>query len=182
MCSNAGTLLLADTATALSVTDTLDTALAGLTPSAVTHTAGVVLSTLAIALNAGASCLDDLTLTNPLVATGLVSPVASVPTAHRRIHQLAERINTVDERLTPAMRTLRTRAWSALGELNPTTLASKDNPLIIDVDASLIHIHSKKAVRHRDVQERPWLPPAVRVRRPRPWTWWGAVGAADAPR
>lgn len=115
VCSNAATLLLAGTANALSVTDTLDTAMAGLTPSTVTHSPGAVLSSLAIALNAGASCLDDLTLINPLVATGLASPVASVPTAHRRIDQLAERINTVDERLTPAMRTLRTRACERIG-------------------------------------------------------------------
>lgn len=42
------------------------------------------------------------------------------------------------------MRTLRTRAWDALGDLNPTTSATRDNPLILDIDASLIHIHSTK--------------------------------------
>lgn len=31
-----------------------------------------------------------------------------------------------------------------MGDLNPTTLACKNDPLIIDVDASLIHVHSNK--------------------------------------
>ncbi|MGP9761274.1 IS1380 family transposase [Corynebacterium sp. AOP12-C2-36] len=144
VCTGAGTLLLADTATALSVTDTLDAALAGLTPATVTHSAGSVLSSLAVALSSGATCLDDLNLLTPLAATGLVTPLPSTATAHRRIHQLADSIDRVDDRMPRAMRTLRTRAWAALGDMNPATSATRDNPLILDIDASLIHIHSDK--------------------------------------
>lgn len=144
ICSNAGTLLIADTATTLGVSDVLDSELSGLTPDTVTHTAGTVLTSLAVALTAGATCLDDLRLLNPLVSTGLTTATGSVATAHRRVHQLANHVDTVDERMSRAMRSLRTRAWTALGDLNPTALASKADPLIIDIDASLIHIHSTK--------------------------------------
>ena len=99
---------------------------------------------MAVALTAGATCLDDLNLLNPLVNTGLIRPIGSVTTAHRRVHQLADHVDEVDDKMSRAMRTIRTRARNALGTLNPTTCASRADPLIIDIDASLIHIHSNK--------------------------------------
>lgn len=144
ICSNVGTLLIADTANSLGIADVLDEHLAGLTPDTITHTAGTVMTSMAVALTAGATCLDDLNLLNPLVNTGLTRTTGSVTTAHRRVHQLADRVDVVDDKMTRAMRTIRTRAWNALGTLNPTTCATKADPLIIDIDASLIHIHSNK--------------------------------------
>lgn len=144
ICSNAGTLLVASTASALGIADVLDEHLAGLTPDTVIRTAGTVLSSLAVALTAGANCLDDMNLLNPLVNTGLARAVGSVSTAHRRVHQLAESAGTIDESMSRAMRTIRTRAWNGLGDLNPIICATKDSPLIIDIDASLIHVHSNK--------------------------------------
>lgn len=144
ICSNAGTLLIADTANTLGIADILDEHLAGLTPDAVTHTAGTVLTSVAVALTAGATCLDDLNLLRPLANTGLTRAISSVSTAHRRLHQLAESADTVDDTMTRAMRKIRTHAWNALGRLNPIGLATREDPLIIDIDASLIHIHSTK--------------------------------------
>jgi len=103
-----------------------------------------VLTSLAVALTAGATCLDDLDLLKPLVATGLTRPIGSVTTAHRRVHQLADHADSIDDKMTRAMRTIRSRAWNALDDLNPTTQARRADPLIIDIDASLIHIHSNK--------------------------------------
>lgn len=119
ICSNAGTLLIADTANTLGIADTLDAHLAGFTPDTVTHTAGTVMSSLTVALTAGAACLDDLDLLKPLVNTGLTRTIGSVTTAHRRVHQLADHADTVDERMTRSMRQIRTRAWNELGTLNP---------------------------------------------------------------
>lgn len=99
---------------------------------------------MAVVLTAGATCLDDLGLLTPLVATGLVTPIPSTATAHRRIHQLADSVDRVDDRMTRAMRTLRSRAWTALDDMNTTATMSRDTPLILDIDASLIHIHSTK--------------------------------------
>lgn len=125
ICSNVGTLLIADTANSLGIADVLDEHLAGLTPDTITHTAGTVMTSMAVALTAGATCLDDLNLLNPLVNTGLTRTTGSVTTAHRRVHQLADRVDVVDDKMTRAMRTIRTRAWNALGTLNPTTCATK---------------------------------------------------------
>lgn len=65
LCSNAGTLLVTDTASTLGVADVLDAELGGLTPDTVTHTAGTVMTSMAVALTAGATCLDDLNLGLP---------------------------------------------------------------------------------------------------------------------
>lgn len=134
ICSNAGTLLVADTANTLGIADVLDAHLAGFTPDTVTHTAGTILTSMAVALTAGATCLDDLNLLRPLVNTGLTRAVGSVSTSQRRVHQLADHADSVDTGMSRAMRTIRTRAWNALGDLNPTKTATRYDPLIIDVD------------------------------------------------
>lgn len=167
ICPGAGTLLVADTANTLGIAEVLDEHLAGLTPSAVTHTAGTVMTSLAVALTAGATCLDDLDLLKPLVATGLTRPIDSMTTAHRRIHQLHDHADLVDDKMTRAMRQARTLAWNALGALNPIASATRDDPLIIDIDASLIHIHSNTQNGRTDLQRRLRVPPPVRLRRPR---------------
>ena len=41
-------------------------------------------------------------------------------------------------------RTLRTKVWAAAGPRNPAQQATASNPLIIDIDASLVHVHSDK--------------------------------------
>ena len=41
-------------------------------------------------------------------------------------------------------RSLRTKVWAASGPRNPARLATSANPLIIDIDASLVHVHSDK--------------------------------------
>lgn len=128
ICSNAGPLLIPDTASTLGVAEVLDAELAGLTPDTVTHTAGTVMTSLAIALTAGTTCLDDLDLLRPLVNTGLTRPIGSVTTAHRRIHQLADHADLVDDQMTRVMRQVRTHAWTALGDLNPITCATRQDP------------------------------------------------------
>lgn len=136
--------MIADTANSPGIADVLDEHLAGLTPDTITHTAGTVLTSMAVALTARATCLDYLNLLNPLVNTGLTRPIGSETTAHRQVHQLADRVNVVDAKMSQARRTSRTQAWNALGTLNPTTCATTADPSIIDIDASLIHIHSNK--------------------------------------
>lgn len=38
----------------------------------------------------------------------------------------------------------RAKVWAAAGPRNPAQLATARNPLIIDLDASLVHVHSEK--------------------------------------
>ena len=41
-------------------------------------------------------------------------------------------------------RTLRSKVWEAAGAWSPARRATAEDPLIIDVDASLVHVHSEK--------------------------------------
>lgn len=41
-------------------------------------------------------------------------------------------------------RSLRSKVWAAAGPRNAALLATASNPLIIDIDASLVHVHSEK--------------------------------------
>lgn len=57
ICSNAGTLLVADTANTLGVAEVFDKHLDGLTPSTITHTAGTV--TLPTACDTAGRCSNQ---------------------------------------------------------------------------------------------------------------------------
>lgn len=41
-------------------------------------------------------------------------------------------------------RQVRAKLWAAAGKHNPATRASRTNPLTIDIDASLVNVHSDK--------------------------------------
>ncbi|MGP5245400.1 MULTISPECIES: hypothetical protein [Corynebacterium] len=69
--------MVADTASTFGIAEILDEHLVGLTPDTVTYTAGTVMSSLAVALTAGATCLDDLDLLRPWSTP--VWPVPSTP-------------------------------------------------------------------------------------------------------
>ena len=42
----------------------------------------------------------------------------------------------------PMSRSPRSKVWVAAGPRNPAQLATPADPLIIDLDASLVHVHS----------------------------------------
>ncbi|WJY91907.1 Transposase DDE domain protein [Corynebacterium faecale] len=144
ICSNAGLLAFARTATHLAVTDTIDDALTGQQSPNLTHTVGSTMTSLALALILGADDVSDINLLDPLVSTGLITQVPSDSTIHRRHQELADLGNNARSPLTAAMKTIRTRAWNKLGPRNPATRATVDNPLVIDLDATEITAHSDK--------------------------------------
>lgn len=144
ICSNAGLLAFARTATHLAVTDTIDDALTGQQNPNLTHTVGSTMTSLALALILGADDVSDINLLDPLVSTGLITQVPSDSTIHRRHQELADLGNNARSPLTAAMKTIRTRAWNKLGPRNPATRATVDNPLVIDLDATEITAHSDK--------------------------------------
>lgn len=97
VCASAGTLLLADDpANTLGVPDVFDENRSGLNPAIVPRSTGTALSSLALALTSGTTCLDDVDLLNFLTAIGLVTPTLSTATGDRRVHQLTEFAGTVD--------------------------------------------------------------------------------------
>ena len=144
ICSNAGLLAFARTATNLAVADAIDDALTGQQNPNLTHTVGSTMTSLALALILGGDDVSDIDLLDPLVSTGLITQVPSDSTIHRRHHELAELGDQVRTPLAAAMKTIRTRAWNKLGPRNPAARATVDNPLVIDIDATEITAHSDK--------------------------------------
>ena len=128
ICSNAGLLAFARTATNLAVADTIDDAFAGHQNPNLTHTFGSTMSSLALALILGGDDVSDIDLLDPLVSTGLITQVPSDSTIHRRHQVLADLGDYIRQPLTAAMKTIRTQAWNKLGPRNPAVRATVDNP------------------------------------------------------
>lgn len=100
ICSNAGLLAFARTATNLAVADTIDDALTGRQNPNLTHTVGSTMTSLALALLLGGDDVNDIELLDPLVATGLITHIPSDCTIHRRHHEFAELRDDVRAPLT----------------------------------------------------------------------------------
>ncbi len=79
------------------------------------------------------------------VRTGTVrGAVASSPTISRMLTTLAEDAPAVMAAISRARRTTRERAWALAGEHSPVAGTSAKDPLVIDLDATLITAHSEK--------------------------------------
>lgn len=144
LCSNAGLIAFARTATNLGVTDIVDEAFLGLQKPTLTHTIGSTMTSMALALILGADDASDIDLLAPLVATGLITQIPSDSTIHRRHQDIAEDDKHAQTSYYAAMKTLRTRAWNQLADRNPAYWATESNPLVIDIDATEIRAHSNK--------------------------------------
>jgi len=75
---------------------------------------------------------------------GLFGPVASAPTISRTLTTLAQDAPAVIEAISQARRIARDRAWALAGDRSPAAQAGAKNPLVIDLDATLINVHSEK--------------------------------------
>ncbi|MGP5015979.1 transposase, partial [Glutamicibacter ardleyensis] len=77
-------------------------------------------------------------------APELFGPVASDATVSRFMGRIKEQPEAFSYGFATMTRSLRTKVWAAAGPRNPARLATAVNPLIIDIDASLVHVHSDK--------------------------------------
>ena len=75
---------------------------------------------------------------------GLFGDVASAPTISRNLTTLAEDAPAVVEAISQARRIARERVWVLAGDHSPVRRVSAQNPLVIDLDATLINVHSEK--------------------------------------
>lgn len=106
------------------------------------HDPAKVLLDLAIAVALGG---DDCSDANLLRAEpGLYGPVASDPTISRTIAALAADIDSLEKAIATARATGRTHAWRHAGANAPNHEVTASNPLVIDLDATLITAHSEK--------------------------------------
>ncbi len=110
-------------------------------PTAV-HDPGKVLTDLAVMLALGGDCLADAAVIRS--EAGLFGPVASEATVSRTVSALAQDAARVLAAVAAARRVARVRAWKLAGEHAPNHAVSADDPLIVDLDATLVTAHSDK--------------------------------------
>jgi Transposase DDE domain group 1 len=128
--SHAGVYLLAELADRVGLTEALSEAMAPTRERRCAHDPGVVLRDLAVAVADGGDHVSDLGVLRGQEA--LFGAVASETTAHRVI-------KSIDPALLEAIRAARAkalaRAWDA---------GARPKELILDIDASLLGVHSEK--------------------------------------
>jgi Transposase DDE domain group 1 len=143
--SHVGTVLLAEVADRFGLTAAFSEAMHGTRRRSGGHDPGRVLVDLAVAIADGAETIADLRVLSDQQL--LHGPVASTATAWRVLHSAnAPRFSA----LRAARVVARERAWLTRGEvtgqaLPPSRAAGRDiAELVIDVDATLVDVHSDK--------------------------------------
>ncbi|MCX0275804.1 IS1380 family transposase [Nocardia zapadnayensis] len=140
--AHAGAVLLTGTIHATGLAPSLREALDPWTKPLAEHHASKVLLDLAMTLAIGGEHASDTDLLR--CEPGLFGDVASAPTISRNLTTLAEDAAAVVEAISQARRIARERAWALAGDHSPVRRVSAKNPLVIDLDATLINVHSEK--------------------------------------
>ena len=107
------------------------------------HNPGKILTDLALSLATGGDCVSDVDrLRNQPELYGLI---ASDPTISRLFKVLsAARPDKALAAINTARAAARAHVWGQASEDSPLHGVSVDNPLVIDLDASLLNSHSEK--------------------------------------
>ena len=101
-----------------------------------------VRSAVVLSLVLGGEALSDLATLR--AEPGVYGPVASDPTVSRLIAALAEDADKAIKAIAGARQQARARVWSLAGEHAPDHESTAEDPVVIDLDASLITAHSEK--------------------------------------
>jgi hypothetical protein len=140
--SNAGATLLVETARKVGLDRALSSALGRWRRPTAIHDPGKVLCDLAIAVALGGDCLADIATVR--AEPDVFGPVASDPTVSRLIDTLARDEDKALAVLDAARARARAGAWALAGDHAPDHDIDADNPLILDLDATLVDAHSEK--------------------------------------
>jgi hypothetical protein len=140
--SQAGGLLLTETLRTVGLDRALSHALGPWRKPLAVHEPAKVLCDLAVALGLGGDCLADVALLR--AEPGVYGLVASDPTVSRTIDTLAGDTDRVLAAIDTARAAARAAAWRLAGEHAPDHRADAENPLIVDLDATLVTAHSDK--------------------------------------
>ncbi|MDN6331277.1 MAG: transposase, partial [Micrococcaceae bacterium] len=132
--SQAGAVLLAETAKAVALPAALSTAMKPWRKPYAIHDPGKILLDEVLSLAMGGDAFSDVDRlrTQPWV----FGPVASDPTVSRLLKALADDAPAVLEAINTARAQTRARAWDAAGHDSPVHAASDENPLVVDLDAT----------------------------------------------
>jgi len=106
------------------------------------HDPAKVLLDLALTLALGGDTCSDLAVVRAEPA--VFGPVASDPTASRTIARLAADVDKVLPAIDRARAAARARVWAAAGPHAPDHDVDARQPLVVDVDATLVTSHSEK--------------------------------------
>jgi hypothetical protein len=140
--SQAGGLVLTETIRAVGLDRALSTELRRWRLPLAIHDPGKVIADLAVTLALGGDCLADIALVRAEPAVyGLV---ASDPTVSRTIARLAQDAPAALAAIAAARATARAQAWRLAGAHAPDHGVDRNQPLIVDVDATLVTAHSDK--------------------------------------
>lgn len=106
------------------------------------HDPGKILLDLALSLAVGGDCLADIATLREQPA--VFGPVASDATVSRLISALAADGPTALSAINSACAVARKNAWSHAGEHAPDHTIDPRQPLVVDLDATLVTAHSEK--------------------------------------
>ncbi|MEV0796184.1 IS1380 family transposase [Kribbella sp. NPDC050281] len=140
--SQAGGLLLTEAVRASGLVAELSRVLAPWRKPLARHDPAKIVTDLAIALGLGGDCLADIAVLRG--EPGLFGPVASDPTVSRTVDALAGDVEAVLKAINAARATARAQVWALAGHHAPDAGRDGDNPLIVDLDATLVGAHSDK--------------------------------------
>ena len=138
----AGGVLLTRTIAASGLDRELSAALTPWRRPGAVHDPAKVLLDLAVTLALGGDCLADVALLRAEPA--LYGPVASDATVSRTITALAAGAPAALRAIETARAAARKRAWALAGDQSPDAGTDGKNPLVIDLDATLVTSHSDK--------------------------------------
>jgi Transposase DDE domain group 1 len=138
----AGGVLLTDTVRAAGLDVGLSAALAPWRKPLGVHDPAKVVLDLALSLALGGDCLADVALLR--AEPGVYGLVASDPTVSRTIAALAKDATAALTAIETARAAARARVWALAGEHAPDHDAGAAQPLVVDIDATLVTSHSEK--------------------------------------
>ncbi|MGP5680125.1 IS1380 family transposase [Glutamicibacter arilaitensis] len=140
--SHAGLSVLTSFLNALDFRQLCEDGFSQFVPTTATHRPGKILGALTLSLVAGGEQASDIDQLR--AAPDMFGSVASDATVSRFMNRIKEQPEAFEHGFATMTRHLRTKVWAAAGPRNPARLATPANPLIIDIDASLVHVHSEK--------------------------------------
>ena len=111
-------------------------------PSGARHRPGTILGSLAVMLAGGGEHVSDLDMLR--TGDGVFGNVASNAAISRFFERTVTNPDLFSYGFATLTRELRSRAWEAAAERNPALTATAGDPLIIDLDATLVTSHSDK--------------------------------------
>ena len=140
--SHAGLHVLTGFMDALGFGGLCDNRLGQFVPSGARHHAGKLLGSLAAMLAAGGEHVTDLDMLRS--SPGVFGPVPSNATVSRFFERTVANPEIFAYGFETLSRELRSRAWDAAAKRSPAARATPAEPLIIDLDATLVTSHSDK--------------------------------------